>query len=112
MVFAICDPLSENHKILFCHKTILEMHRVKIHMLREKFVHALIVFICTKIKLKSIKPIYHWIRLFMESKKIFVSCLHSKGYVSYGYLFTTNIHHFLVGMAFFFVNTEEYRYLD
>ena len=76
--------------------------------------HALTAFVCTEIKLKSVKPIYHWIRLFMESKIIFISCLYIEEYVRYGCLFTiqkNNINgcHFLVGMAFFFVNTEEYR---
>ena len=41
----------------------------------------------------------------MENKKIFVLCLHSKGYMSYGHLFTmpsNNVHprHLLVGMPF------------
>ena len=57
-------------------------------MLHEKFMHALITLVHTEINLKSIKPIYQWIRLFMESMKIFVLCSQSKGYVSYGYLFT------------------------
>ena len=59
------------------------------HVLHKKFMYALIAFVCTEIKLKSIKPtycIYHWIRPFMESKKVFILCLHSKGYVSYGHL--------------------------
>ena len=51
--------------------------------------HTLIAFIRTDIKLKSIKSIYHWICLFMESKKIFVFRARTAKdiYVSFGSLF-------------------------
>ena len=80
-------PLSENW--LFLQNSILHKtaHWVKIRMLHERIVHTSFVFVRTEIKLKSIKPIHHWICLFMESKKIFGSCSHSKRHVSYGRLF-------------------------
>ena len=74
---SVPNLLSENRP--FLQNLILPW--VKIHMLHEKFMHAIIVFVCTEIKLKSMKPIHQWIHLFMENKKIFL-CSHSKGYVS------------------------------
>ena len=57
-------------------------------MLHENFTHALMAFGHTEIKLKVIKPMHHWIQLFMESKKSLVLCSHSKEYMSYWCLFT------------------------
>jgi len=50
--------------------------------------YILIASLYTEIKFELINPKNQYTRLFMESKKIFVSYLYSKDFMSFGCLFT------------------------
>ena len=94
-------------KNLICHKNYCKILRKNMHT-SWKFMHILVALLCTKTKLKSIKPIYQWTHLFMESKNsLFHVCIANNLWVIGTYLWCSRMKLIIIVLAIFLVHMEE-----